>query len=223
MGLRNLRIVIAACLAAAIFSGVCLIVLGGPLAFAIGVVGVVASLGYAGGPIAYARTGFAEPLFFLMFGVVAVAATYYIQVAATYGVPSGILDEMHLLPWDAFVVGLPVGALVTNVLVIDDICDIAFDRAKGWRTGAMRFSIGWSRFRFVLLYILAYLAPIAFLFLPGYGPPILLPLLTLPWAWSIALKVRAQSSAADLLPQTPRASILALAYAILLAVGIGLR
>jgi 1,4-dihydroxy-2-naphthoate octaprenyltransferase len=79
----------------------------------------------------YAPRGLADGVFFAMFGVVAVAGAYFIQAQAFAA--------------NAFVVGVPVGALVTNVLIIDDIRDRAFDAAKGWRTPAVRFGIGWSR------------------------------------------------------------------------------
>lgn len=59
------------------------------------------------------------------------------------------LPDHHQLwqqtPWPVWVVGLPCGALVTNVLIIDDIRDRHFDRVKGWRTVAVRFGLVGSR------------------------------------------------------------------------------
>jgi len=111
---------------------------------------------------------------------------------------------------------------VTNVLIIDDIRDVGFDAAKGWRTGAVRYGIGWSRVRLVSLYALAYVAPCVFCFRPGYGIAVLLPLLSLPLAWSIARTVCSRSDPAALLPMTPRASMLSLVYAALLALGLAI-
>jgi 1,4-dihydroxy-2-naphthoate polyprenyltransferase len=217
--LQALRIVILACIAAAVLAGAYLVALGGSLALAIGAIGIAASISYAGGPLAYARTGLAEPVFFLMFGVVAVASTYFIQCAAMQGPPPDLIAALGKLPADAYILGLPVGLLVTNVLIVDDIRDIAFDTAKGWRTGAVRFGIRWSRARLVTFSVLAYLAPFAFYCRPGFGISVLLPLLTLPMAWMIVRVVCSESDPATLLPITPRASMLSFLYALLLALG----
>lgn len=149
--LRGLEMAIVACVVAAVLAGLYLVLLGGDLVLALGIVGLVAGLAYAGGPLPYARSGMAEPIFFIMFGIVAEAGTYYIQTAATHGAPSGWVSSLRMVPWDVFVAGLPIGALITNVLIIDDIRDHAFDAAKGWRTGTVRFGVGWSRVRYLVL------------------------------------------------------------------------
>jgi 1,4-dihydroxy-2-naphthoate polyprenyltransferase len=107
-----------------------------------------------------------------MFGAVAVAGTYYVQAVSHQAVVP--------LPVSALLVGLPVGALVTNVLVIDDIRDVGFDAAKGWRTTAVRFGVPWSRREHVALTVFAYLAPFGLAL--AFGPWLLLPLVTLPVA-----------------------------------------
>ncbi len=60
----------------------------------------------------------------------------------SYLSPSNWLSAAQALPLNAYVLGLPVGALVVNVLLIDDMRDRVHDRAKGWRTGSVRFGIG---------------------------------------------------------------------------------
>jgi 1,4-dihydroxy-2-naphthoate octaprenyltransferase len=220
--LRVLRMAIAACIVASVLAGLYLTELGGTLVVLLGAIGLCASLSYAGGPLAYAKTGLAEPIFFVMFGVVAVFGAYFIQVTAHHGAPENLLRAIRGLPSNVFLVGLPIGALVTNVLIIDDVRDVAYDRAKGWRTGAVRFGLEQSRVRFVVLYVLAYLAPLLFFLRLGHAPFVLLPLLTLPWAWSIARTVYADTHATALGSMTPRASMLALVYAILLAIGIAI-
>lgn len=220
--LGTLRLAIAACIVAGVLAGLYLVVLGGALAIVLGAVGLAASAGYAGWPFRYARTGLAEPVFFVMFGVIAELGTYFIQYAAVRGSPPGFAASVSALPWYVFVVGLPVGALVTNVLIIDDIRDQAFDTTKGWRTGAVRFGIGSSRMRYVALSVLAYTGPILLWVAGGYRAWVLLPLLTLPLAWSIARRVLRYESTSDLLAATPRASTLSLVFAMLLGVGIAI-
>jgi len=220
LDLASLRAAVVGCFAAGVFLGAYLLVLGGPLVVGIGVIGVAASLGYASGGLRYTRFGLADPVFFLMFGVVAEVGAYYIQAAPALGGVWEGLAVSEALPLDIFVLGLPVGALVTNVLVIDDIRDRAFDAEKGWRTTAVRFGLSGSRIEYVALTVFAFLAPVYFWLGLGYGASVLLPWLTLPVAIPIARAVLTQDTKEDLFVMTPRAARLSMAYSVLLSVGI---
>jgi 1,4-dihydroxy-2-naphthoate octaprenyltransferase len=217
-----LRLAIYATFALGILPGVYLVTIGGMPVVLIGTIGVVASLAYAGGPAPYAQRGFADPLFFLMFGVVAVVGTYYIQAAAHLGLDSFWLGARGALPLECFLVGLPVGALVTNVLIIDDIRDRDFDARKGWRTGVVRFGLGWSRNEFHALLVFAYLAPLAIWLLLGFSPFVLAAWLTLPEARRIARELVRANGAEELRPMTPRMAQLGMLYAGLLGLGLAL-
>lgn len=59
--LNQIKAAIAACLLLAAPAAVCFWFVGGFAALAIGVVGLVASLGYAGGPLPYTRLGSPSP------------------------------------------------------------------------------------------------------------------------------------------------------------------
>ena len=206
LSLRQLRMAIGLCLALAALTAPFFILRGGAVAAGIGLVGVVASLSYAAGPLRYARLGLADPVFFAMFGIVAVAGAYYAQAGAFAA--------------DAFLVGLPVGALVTNVLVIDDVRDHAFDAQKCWRTGAVRFGLRWARAEYALLSIFAYAAPFWLWLGRGFSAWSLLALATLPLTAPIARAVCREERREALVPMTPRASLLSLVFAALLALGI---
>ena len=189
-----------------------------------GVLGILASASYAGGgPFAYARLGLADPIFFVMFGVVAVAGTYYVQAAGFHLDAAASYFIPQALPWTCLVLGMPVGALVTNVLLIDDIRDRAPDGAKGWHTGSVRFGVNWTRGEIVGT---PTSSPMRSRFGSGLGsgfsPAILLPLLTLPRAASIARTVCVSDGFAELFPMTPKASFLSLYYGALLAIGIAI-
>lgn len=211
-----------ACFVLGAAPGVYLAWIGGPLVIAIGCLGVLASFAYAGGRLRYARLGLADPFFFLMFGVVAEVGSYYIQVASRAEDVWTRLVVTDALPAELFLIGLPVGALVTNVLAIDDIRDRCFDAAKGWRTTAVRFGLTGSRIEYLGLSAFAYLAPFGFWRGLDLGAAVLLPLLTLPLAASIARAVLTKDATPDLFPMTPRASLLALAYATLLSLGLAI-
>jgi len=217
---RSLRTAIGLSFAGAALAGVWLVPIAGFPAVILGVVGVVASVGYAVGPLPQVKHGFAEPVFLVMFGIVAVAGAYYVQALAAHGLAPGWSPVPRALPPRAFVIGLPVGALVTAILVIDDIRDASFDAAKGWRTSAVRFGRAWSRAEFTALVIFAYVIPFWFWLGLGFGPRILLPLLTAPLAAQITHAVRTVDRREDLVPMTPRASMLSLVYSVLLAVGV---
>jgi len=115
-----------------------------------------------------------------------------------------------------------VGALTTNILIIDDIRDRGFDAAKGKRTVAVRFGAGWSRGEFLLLLAFAYLSPLWFWLGLDFSAWVLLPWLTLPLAIGTARAVLTQDGYELLLPVTPRAGRLLLAYCALLATGAAL-
>ena len=217
---RSLRFAIGLSFLGAALAGVWLVPIAGLPAVILGVIGVVASVGYAVGPAPQVKHGVAEPVFFVMFGIVAVAGAYYVQAIAARGIAPGWLPAMQALPPPVFVIGLPVGALVAAILVIDDIRDAAFDAAKGWRTNAVRFGRGWSRAEFTALVVFAYATPVWFWLGLGFGPQILLPLLTAPMAVYITHAVRTYDRRDDLIPFTPRASLLSLAFAVLLAIGV---
>jgi 1,4-dihydroxy-2-naphthoate octaprenyltransferase len=217
--LKTLLLAIFACFGLTALSGPYLFAVGGYPVLLFAAIGIASSLSYAGGPLAYARHGLAEPFFFLMFGVVAVYGTYYIQAAAHGAVDTGwrFIGDM---PVEPLVLGLPIGALVTGVLLIDDIRDRDFDRIKGWRTATVRFGPGWSRVRFGVLMAGAYAAPPLFWLSMNFSAWVLLPLVTLPMAMRILRAVLEYDRTRDLLPMSPATSKLSMIYALLLAVGI---
>lgn len=218
-GLRNAILV---CFLLAALMGPYLLSIGGTLAFVIGIVGMASGYFYAGGPQPYVKRGLADPIFIAMFGIVAVAGSYYIQWAALHGMASHGLDAILQLPWDIFLIGLPVGALVTNVMLIDDIRDRHFDAVKGWHTFAVRFGLSGIRREYLALTVLAYLLPLVFWLWLGYSAWIFLPLLTLPMSYRIARAVCTLDQTRDLLSMSPRASYLSLIYSALLAVGVAM-
>lgn len=144
----------------------------------IGLASILASWAYSAGPFPFGRHGFADPLFFLFFGIVSVLGAYYVQAELTLG-PA---HWREALPWTAVAASLPIGALITNILIIDDICDCAFDAVNGKNTVAVRFGKCASRAEFSLLLAFAYLAPFWFWHGLHFSGWVLLPLVTAPLA-----------------------------------------
>jgi 1,4-dihydroxy-2-naphthoate octaprenyltransferase len=216
-----LRAAVAGAIALAILTAPYLYGIGGSPVLALGAIGIAASLWYHGQPWAYVRTGLADPLFVVMFGVVAVVGTYYIGAASVHGAtaPWRLLGS---LPLAAFVVGLPAGAIVTSVMVIDDLRDHEFDRAKGWRTGAVRFGPDWARTEITVLVAFAYVAPFAFWLALGFDGWVLLPLASAPVALRNLRAIWTLRHRTQLIPWTPRMAMLSVVHSVLLAIGLAL-
>lgn len=150
--LSGLRWAIAACLALAVLTGPYLLHVAGTPVVAIGLLGMAGSLIYSAGPFPYGKLGLSDLHFFVMFGIFAPAAAYDVQLAAHQQPGSDWHLLFHDIPLRALIIGLPLGALAVNILIIDDIRDRDFDAAKGWRTGPDRSAsasagVAWNTFR----------------------------------------------------------------------------
>ena len=154
-----------AALAGALLLGIILVGHGGLPILSIGVAAAGCALAYSAGPAPLASHGLGEILAFVFFGVAAVAGSALLQGAAF--APSMIA------------VAIPVAALVTAVMVVNNLRDIPTDAETGKRTLAVRLGERGTRLlytglvgaAFAALPVLAYaITPTALL------PAILLPL-----------------------------------------------
>lgn len=114
-------IVIAFGLAA--IAGVYLIWLAGWVILAIGVISIIAALGYTNGPIPYGYHGLGELFVFIFFGLVATVGTRYVYDRTA--------------PADAWVSGISMGLLAAAILVANNVRDSDTDRVAGKRTLAV--------------------------------------------------------------------------------------
>lgn len=218
LGLRDLRTTIVVSYLLAVLAGLWLFQAAGALVLAIGLASILASWVYSAGPVPLGGLGVADPLFFVFFGPVSVVGSFYVQaVVASESFAAGNLVANLFY---AGILGLPVGALTTSILIIDDIRDRDFDVEKGKHTIAVRFGRKWSRVEFVALMTLSYLAPLFFWYTMGRGFWLLLPLLSAPMAISLGRRVLVLDGFSSLVPMTPRAARLLLAYSALLAIGV---
>lgn len=114
---------VAVVLALAVGGGIYLTVIAGWVVAAIGTASIVAALGYTGGPAPYGYRGLGEVFVFVFFGLAATVGSRYIH------------DQTA--PLDAWLLAVPVGMLVTAILVANNVRDIDTDRASGKRTLAV--------------------------------------------------------------------------------------
>ena len=218
LSLRDLRVTILASYGIAVVIGVVLLAIAGWPVIVIGLMSILASWAYSAGPWPFGRYGFADPLFFLFFGTMSVIGTYYVQAAVVLG-PE---HWRQALPLAAVAVSLPIGALITNILIIDDIRDRDFDVVKGKNTVAVRFGKGWSRAEFMCLLAFAYLEPLWLWRGFGFSAWVLLPWLTLPFAALVAHAVWTRDRFQELVPMTPRMAMLTVAFSLCLAGGLAI-
>jgi 1,4-dihydroxy-2-naphthoate octaprenyltransferase len=220
--LPGLRAAICGCYLAALLAGFWLVFAAGFPVVGIGLLSIGASWIYSAGPFPFGKLGLADPLFFSFFGVVSVMGTYYVQAAQISGLDASPFWQFQAeaLPPSLLAVSVPIGALITSILIIDDIRDREFDAEKGKHTIALRYGVRWSRAEFVGLLLVAYLAPVLFWMTLGFSLWTLLPLLTLPLGISVTRSVLTLDRFRDLVPLSPRAARLTLIYSMLLAIGI---
>ena len=204
---------------AAILVGTYLVAVGGLPILIIGLASVAAGIAYTGGPYPLGYHGLGDLFVFVFFGVIAVTGTYYVQAASLTGGYFPLWLPPETIPLAAVVASLPIAALSTNILVVNNVRDRAEDATTGKRTLAVRFGYRFSRMQFLVLLALAYLTPIWFL-AEGYGIAVLLPLLTLPFAALITRTMLTETTGAALNPALESAGKLLAAYALTFAVGL---
>ena len=206
--------------AAAILLGTYLVYVGGAPIVIIGLLSVASGIAYTGGPYPLGYHGLGDLFVFVFFGVVAVAGTYYVQAAAVLAGPFPVGIPPGTLPLATVVAALPIAALSTDILVVNNVRDKEEDATTGKRTLAVRFGYGFARAQFVALLVLAYAVPVWFLVRPGYAVTVALPYLTLPYAITITRTMLTETAGEVLNPTLERTGRLLAGYAVLFAVGL---
>ena len=121
----------------------------------------------------------------------------------------------------ALTASVPVGALITAILVVNNLRDIVQDRQAGKLTLAVRLGEGGAVTEYGLLLAVAYLAPVVLLF-AGASLSVLLPLLSALLALPLWRVVRAGGDPRRLNAVLAATARLALVFSALLAAGLAL-
>ena len=200
---RTVRAAALATFAVAFVIGIYLAAIGGWPILITGLASIAAGWAYTGGPWPFGYHGLGDVFVFVFFGLVATAGTTYVQV--------------HAVPPAAWIAAVPVGALATAILVVNNLRDIATDARAGKRTLAVRLGPSRTRAQYVLLLAVAFAAPFALL--PLSRPWVLLPLAALPLAMP-PLRLVLRGQGAELNAALGGTARLQLAYGALLALGL---
>jgi 1,4-dihydroxy-2-naphthoate polyprenyltransferase len=187
----------------AVLIGLYLASIGGWPIVAIGVFAVLSGLAYTGGPFPLGYHGLGDVFVFVFFGVVAVTGTAYLQT-----------ERWSSL---ALLLSIPIGLLVTNILVVNNLRDLPTDIAAGKRTLATRIGDRATRLQYAIFMAVAYLVPLGLSFSQPGRRPMLLPLLTLPSGIKLVRRVLGGLSGRDLNLILKRTGLLLLAFGFLLS------
>lgn len=203
---RDVATAAALAFALAALAGAGLVAIRGWPIVAIGLVSIAGAVGYTGGPWPYGYRGLGDLGVFAFLGPLAVGGTAY---AHTGWVPGAALAA-----------ALPVGCVVTAILVVNNVRDIETDRAAGKRTLAVLLGPRAARAEYLALLATAY-AAVPALVLFGVAPPAALAaLLTAPAAIGLARAVRADAPPAALNAALRATARLHLLFGAALAAGI---
>jgi len=197
---------IAVAFGLAAIAGLYLTWLAGWVIIAIGVVSIIAALGYTNGPIPYGYYGLGELFVFIFFGLVATAGTRYVYDRTA--------------PADAWVSGIAMGLLAAAILVANNTRDVDTDRTAGKRTLAVMLGRGAARWLYATTVIGAF-AVVAIGAVAGTLPAwSLLALLALPLAVLPIRTIFTETSGPPLIGVLKATARLQLVFAVLLSVGV---
>ena len=204
---RQLEVAIVLTVGVAGIVGLWLTVIGGPALLVVGALAIVAAVAYTGGPWPYGYRALGEVFVFIFFGFVAVVGTAYLQ--------GGRLEPLFV------VAAIPVGALTTAILVVNNLRDIPTDTAAGKRTLAVVLGARATTVEYTGLLLAAFIVPVV-LAVTGHGLAVLLPLLTLPIASALLRAVRTFAEPRQLNPVLKATARLALLQSLLFAIGLAI-
>jgi 1,4-dihydroxy-2-naphthoate octaprenyltransferase len=194
-----------AAFAAAAVVGLYLTSVAGWPVIAIGLLSVATAIAYTGGPWPLGYHGLGDLAVFVFFGIVAVCGTHYVQALSISATP--------------LLAALPVGALATAVLVVNNLRDVDSDGLAGKRTLAVRLGPEGARREFVLLVCSAYLVVIATWATGRHSAWVLLPLTSAPLAAPLVLRVVAGARGIELNDTLAQTARLGLVFSLLFAAG----
>lgn len=159
--------------------GLYLFFVAGWVVILIGLTAILSAIAYTGGPFPLGYYGLGDMFVFIFFGMAAVAGTYFVQ--------AGFVSTQ------AWWMSLPIGWLIVDILVVNNLRDINADRAAGKHTLAVRFGVHGSRVQYLVLLMASYLIVPTLTFFDILPWTSLLVWLSFPLGWRTWQIVREQA------------------------------
>jgi len=186
--------------------GLYLVFVGGWPILLAGIASIAAGLAYTGGPYPLGYHGLGDIFVFVFFGVVAVTGTYYVQALS--------------LSLPALVASVPMGLLITAILVVNNVRDIDTDRLAGKHTTAVRMGRRRTRLYYTLLVVGSYLFPLIMWLLGAASWLFWLPALTAPLAYRLVRTVATREDGPTLNKALKGTGLLQLFFGALFSLGL---
>ncbi len=203
---RQMWVGIAWAFGLAAVAGLYLIKLGGPWILVIGIVSIIAALGYTNGPIPYGYYGLGEIFVFVFFGLVATAGTRY------------VFDRS--IETGTWVGGVSMGLLASAILLANNVRDIDTDRESGKRTLAVILGRRPSVMFYALCIVGSILVPVFGVAVDWLPPGALLILAALPLGLPMIRALQRERSGPALIGVLKGTARFQIIVAVLLAFGI---
>ena len=112
----------------------------------IGLASIASAIAYTGGPYPLGYHGWGDVFVFVFFGMIAVPGTYYLQLG--------------FVSYDSILFGIPLGALSTATLIVNNLRDADTDIKSGKRTLAVRFGKTFVKIEYIIMMVVAFATPI---------------------------------------------------------------
>lgn len=194
------------CMALAFVFGLYLAWIGGTVVLIIGLFSLLFGVLYTGGPFPLGYNGLGDLFVFIFFGIVAVMTTYYVNA----------------LSWsvDTFWASLAVGALCTNILVVNNLRDVEQDKIAGKKTLGVLFGETMLKVEYTLMLLLAFAIPPHFYFQLDYEVWIFLPFLILPIALLHTKTIWTETEKRNLNQQLEKTAKFMTLFGLLFSIGI---
>jgi 1,4-dihydroxy-2-naphthoate octaprenyltransferase len=202
---RELRAGMVVVFALALAIGVYLTQVAGIAIVGIGVASIASAVAYTGGPYPLGYHGLGDVFVLAFFGFVAVTGTAFVQAG--------------YVPTVAWSAAVPVGAIATAVLVVNNVRDRETDVKAGKRTLPVRFGRAAGVAEYVVLLAAAYVVPALLAATRSLSPWVLLPVLSVPLAVRLVRRVAGDTGRALNASLVGTARLL-LVHAVLFAIGI---
>jgi len=203
---EQVRLGIIVAFGLAVLIGAGLVWVGGWPILVIGVASVLAGLAYTGGPFPFGYYAMGDLFVFVFFGLIAVTGTAYLQLGE----------------WNRFstLMAVPVGLLVTNILVVNNLRDLPTDRAARKRTLAVVIGDRATRIQYTLFALAAFSIPVFVAVTDPRHRPLLLTLAVLPMALGLIRIILKGTAGRDLNKILKKTGKLLFFFGVLLAIGV---
>ncbi len=185
--------------------GLALIIYGGWWMLLIGLLSIISGITYTGGPYPLGYNGWGDIFVFVFFGVIAVNCTFFLQ--------AGIFSTPVIIS------SFAIGALTTNILVVNNYRDVGSDLVAGKKTLAVKFGRKFAYHEYQVLFLIALILPI-YLWRLGFSWLILLPVMLWPYSLKLRKQLKSAKNGADYNDLLAKTAFFLIIYGLLLSTGI---